>query len=427
MDTIMKYLEDKLLPIADKLNNNIYLTALRSGFMVSLPLIIFGSIFVVIANLPFIDQLLGEETFAAYQNALGPASAATISIMGLFVIIGIGYNMVLQRGGEGIYGAAVALGAFFIITPQELEGVQGVIPTFTLGAEGMFVGILTSFIAAELYYLFVKKDYMIKMPESVPSAVSKSFSSLIPVSITLTLFLAIRILFAMTNFGTVQNFVYTLIQEPLTAVGSGLIATLFAVLLIQVFWFFGLHGQIIVNSVFDPIWYTLNEQNLAAFQAGEELPNIVTKQFIDTFLVGIGGTGMTLMVIVLIIMIAKSEQLKQLGKLGGPASIFNVNEPVIFGLPIVMNPLVIIPWLLAPVVVTALTYFAMYIGFVPKPAGVIVPWTTPVFLSGYLATGNNIMGAVMQLINIIVVGLIWYPFIRLLDKQYFGEEMRGMD
>ncbi len=420
----MEVLEDILMPIADKLNNNRYLTALRNGFMVALPLIIFGSIFVVIANFPFLDQLLGEETFAAYQAALGPASEATLSIMGLFVIMGIGYKMVEERGGEAIYGAAVAIGSFLILTPQEVEGVGGVIPTGALGAEGMFVGIFTAFIAAEIYQYFVRKDVTIKMPAGVPGAVSRSFSSLIPTSITLTIFLAIRIIFGFTSFNTVQNFVYTIIQEPLTALGSGLPATLIAVLLIQVFWFFGLHGQIIVNSVFDPIWYSLNDQNLAAFQAGEEPPNIVTKQFIDTFLVGIGGTGMTLVVVIAILFMAKSQQLKQLGQLGGPPGIFNVNEPVIFGLPIVMNPLIMIPWLLAPVVVAAVTYFAMSTGFVPKPAGIIVPWTTPVLLSGYLATGNNIMGAVMQLINMGIVFVIWLPFIRLLDRQYFGEEQR---
>lgn len=422
MNKFMSVLEDVLLPIADKLNNNRYLTALRNGFMVALPLIIFGSIFVVIANLPFLDQVMSESAYQAYQNALGPASAATLSIMGLFVIIGIGYKMVEQRHGEAIYGGIAALGAFLILTPQEVEGVGGVIPTNALGAQGMFVGIITAFVAAELYHWFVRKDITIKMPEGVPTAVSQSFSSLLPISATLTLFLGLRIIFSFTRFGTVQNFVYTIVQQPLTVLGSGLIATLIAVLLIQVFWFFGLHGQIIVNSIFDPIWYALNEENLAAFQAGEELPNIVTKQFVDTFLVGMGGTGMTLMVIVLIFMIAKSKQMKELGKLGGPAGIFNVNEPVIFGLPIVMNPLVLIPWLLAPVVVAAVTYFAMSIGFAPKPAGIIVPWTTPVLLSGYLATGNNIMGAVMQLINMGIVGLIWFPFIKLLDKQYFGEE-----
>lgn len=422
MNKFMQLLEDVLLPIADKLNNNRYLTALRDGFMVALPLIIFGSIFVVIANFPFLDKLISEAAFTAYQDALGPASAATLSIMGIFVIIGIGYKLTEHYGGEAIYGGVVALAAFLIMTPQVLEGVEGVIPTASLGAEGMFLGIFTAFVSAELYRFFVKKDWTIKMPPGVPGAVSKSFSALIPITFTLATFLLVRIIFSYTPFDTVQNFIYTIIQEPLTALGSGLPATIVAVLMIQVFWFFGLHGQIIVNSVFDPIWYALNDQNLSAFQAGTELPNIVTKQFIDSFLVGMGGTGMTFAVIILIFMIGRSRQLKELGKLGGPAGIFNVNEPIIFGLPIVMNPLIIIPWLVAPVVVTVITYFAMSTGLVPPPAGIIVPWTTPPILNGFLATGNAWQGAVLQAFNLFVVIVIWWPFLKLLDKSYYESE-----
>lgn len=418
----MQVLENFLLPIADKLNNNRYLSALRDGFMVALPLIIFGSIFVVIANFPFLDRLLSEDAYAAYQNALGPASASTLSIMGLFVIIGIGYKLTEHYKGEAIYGGVVAIAAFIILTPQVLEGVAGVIPASSLGAEGMFLGIFTAFISAELYRFFVQKDLMIKMPAGVPAAVSKSFSALIPIALTLSVFLFVRIVMSFTPFDTVQNFIYTIIQEPLTQLGSGLPATIIAVLLIQIFWFFGLHGQIIVNSVFDPIWYALNEQNLSAFQNGTELPNIITKQFIDSFLVGMGGSGMTLAVVILIILIGRSRQLKELGKLGGPPGVFNVNEPIIFGLPIIMNPLVLIPWLVAPVVITVITYISMSIGLVPKPAGIIVPWTTPPLLSGFLATGNAWQGAVLQAVNLVIVMGIWWPFLKILDKNYYEKE-----
>ncbi|GIO19577.1 PTS system oligo-beta-mannoside-specific EIIC component [Oceanobacillus oncorhynchi subsp. incaldanensis] len=425
MNKFMEFLENILLPIADKLNNNRYLTALRDGFMVALPFIIFGSIFVVLANLPFLDRLIGEEAFATYQNALAPASESTLSLMGLFVIVGIGYKLTQRYGLEAIYGGTVAIASFLILTPQVLEGVAGAIPAVSLGAEGMFLGIVTAFVSAELYRFFTQKNWTIKMPAGVPDQVSKSFSALIPVALTLSIFLVLRIVFSFTPFDTIQNFIYTLIQEPLTALGSGLPATIIAVLLIQVFWFFGLHGQIIINSVFDPIWYALNNENLQAFQAGQEIPNVVTKQFIDTFLVGMGGTGMTLAVIILILIIGRSRQMKELGKLGAPASIFNVNEPIIFGLPIVMNPLSLIPWILAPVVVTIITYFAMSTGIVPKPAGIIVPWTTPPLLSGFLATGNAWQGAVLQAFNLIVVMIIWWPFLKIIDKSYYENEKKS--
>ena len=426
MNRFMEVLENVLLPVADNLNNNRYLTALRDGFMVALPLIIFGSIFVVIANLPFLDRVISPEAYEAYQNALGPASAATLSIMGLFVIVGIAYKLTESYGGEAIYGGVVALAAFLILNPQELDGVSGVIPTFILGAQGLFLGIITAFIAAELYRYFVQKNWTIKMPAGVPDAVARSFSALIPIALTLSIFLVVRIVFSFTPFETVQNFIYTIIQQPLTALGSSLPATILAVLLIQIFWFFGLHGQIIINSVFDPIWYALNDENLKAFQAGTELPNVITKQFVDTFLVGMGGTGMTLAVVLLIFLIGRSRQIKELGKLGGPPGIFNVNEPIIFGLPIILNPLVIIPWLLAPVVVTIVTYFAMSTGLVPKPAGIIVPWTTPIGISGFLATGNSWRGAVMQIVNLLIVMAIWWPFLKIIDKNYYESE-KGQD
>ncbi|TMN21745.1 PTS cellobiose transporter subunit IIC [Lentibacillus cibarius] len=421
---LMDMLENFLMPIAEKLNNNRHLTALRDGFMIALPLIIFGSIFVVLANLPFLDMLIGEEAYATYQDALGPASAATLSIMGTFVIIGIGTKLTESYGIEGIFGGVAAFASFLILTPQTVEDVSGVIPTAVLGAEGMFVGIFTAFLAAELYRFFVQKNLTIKMPAGVPDAVSRSFSALIPITLTLSAFLVIRIIFSYTPFETVQNLIYTVIQEPLTALGSGLPATIIAVLLIQLFWFFGLHGQILINSVFDPIWYALNDENLQAFQAGTELPNIVTKQFIDTFLVGMGGSGMTLAVVIGIFLIGRSRQLKELGKLGGPPGIFNVNEPIIFGLPIIMNPLALIPWLLAPVVITLTTYFAMATGLVPKPAGIIVPWTTPIGISGFMATGNAWQGAVLQFFNMAVVFLIWWPFLKILDKSYYESEKK---
>ncbi|MBY6270740.1 PTS cellobiose transporter subunit IIC [Caldibacillus debilis] len=422
MNKVMEFLERWLLPVAEKLNNNRYLTALRDGFMVALPVIIFGSIFVVIANFPFLDRLLGEEAYAAYQNALGPASAATLSLMGLFVIVGIGYKLTEHYGGQAIYGGVVAIASFLILTPQTVEKVTGAIPTSSLGAQGLFLGIFTAIISAELYRFFVNKNWVIKMPAGVPEAVSRSFSSLIPIGLTLTVFLLVRILFSYTPYETVQNFIYTVIQQPLTKLGSGLGATIVAVILIQIFWFFGLHGQIIVNTVFDPIWYALNDENFQAFQAGRELPNVITKQFIDTFLVGMGGSGMTLAVVILIFLIGRSRQVKELGKLGGPPGIFNVNEPITFGLPIILNPLALIPWILAPVVVTVITYFAMASGLVPKPAGIIVPWTTPIGISGFLATGNAWQGAVLQIFNLLVVMAIWWPFLKIIDKSYYEKE-----
>jgi len=421
----MAIIDKYMLPLADKLNSNKYLTALRDAFMLTLPLIIFGSVFVVLTNLPYLDRLLGVSNLAALKGQLGAASNATMSVITLFVVFGIGYNLSKQYKVDSIYGAATAVASFLILTPTTLQYgktasdvVEGVLPLDRLGAKGMFVGIIASFIAVEIYRRVVDKKWIIKMPEGVPEAVSKSFSALVPAFITLSIFLIMKVGFTFTEWGNVHDFVYNIIQTPLMTLGSGLPATLIAVFCIQLFWFFGLHGQIIVNSVLDPIWRSLSLENLQAYQSGAKaLPHIVNKQFMDTFTVGMGGTGMTLAVILAIIFFAKSKQLKELSKLAGPAGIFNVNEPVIFGLPIVLNPMILIPWIIAPLIVTAFTYFVMNIGLVPIPIGVDVPWTVPIFLSGILAT-NSLAGGILQLVNLAIVLVIWSPFVIIMDRQY---------
>jgi len=420
-------LESSIMVVGEKLNNNRILKVLRDAFMLAFPLTIFGSIMLVIANFPYLEKIIGSESVVVLKDMLGPASTATMSVATVFVCLGIGYYLSKERDVEAIYGAAIALTAFFLLTPYDApigdtgQMLNGVFNIDRLGAKGMFVGIFGSFLAAYLYSVIVKKNWTIKMPPSVPPAVSKSFAALIPAVITLSIFLIVRIVFTFTPWGNVHDFVYEIIQSPLTNLGKGLIATLIAIFAIQLLWFFGLHGQIIVNSVMDPIWNTLSLENFTAFQAGSELPNVVTKQFMETFTVGLGGTGMTLIVILSILAFAKSKQLKEVGKLAAPAGIFNVNEPVIFGLPIVLNPMIVIPWILGPVLATLVAYLAMASGLVPLTTGVAVPWTTPVFLSGMLAT-NSLRGGILQLVQMGTVLVVWYPFLKAFDKKTLIDE-----
>ena len=198
---------------------------------------------------------------------------------------------------------------------------------------------------------------------------------------------------------------------------NNVIDELIAVFLVQILWFFGLHGQVIVNSVMDPIWLSTAQDNYAAFTDGaSELPHIVTKPFMETYTVGMGGSGSTLIVVVLMAFFMKSRQMKDVGRLALGPGIFNVNEPAIFGLPIVLNAAIFIPWVLAPMVTTAFNYIMISTGIFPMTIGAIIPWTIPFFINGALAT-NSIMGGVLQLISMGIIGLIWYPFLKLVDKQ----------
>ena len=419
-------MEELVMVIGEKLNNNTILKILRDAFMLAFPLTIFGSITLVIANLPFLDKLLGAERLAILQNMLNPASAVTMSIATVFIVLGIGYYFSKDQKVDALFGAAVALAAFLVLTPLEViteneEVVSNVFSIDRLGAKSMFVGMFAAFFSAALYCKFVKKNFVIKMPASVPPAVSKSFAALIPAILTLTIFLIVRIIFTFTPWGNIHDFVFQIVQAPLTSLGKGIIPTIIAIFAIQLLWFFGLHEQIIVNSVLDPIWNTLSLENIDAYRAGEMLPNIVTKQFMESFTVSLGGTDMTLVVLIIILTMMKSKQLRGVGKLAAPAGIFNVNEPCIFGLPIVLNPTIAIPWILAPMVSTLVAYLAMATGIVPLTTGVSVPWTVPVFISGILAT-NSIRGGLLQLVQMAIVGIIWFPFLKTWDKSILKEE-----
>lgn len=416
MNSFIDKLAEYLTPFAAKLGNNRYLTVLRDAFMLAFPLTMFGSIVVVFNNLPFFsDSLKGT-----LGTLLGNGQNATMSIMTVFVSFGIGYYLTKSYDEDAVFGGVVALASFLILTPFDFvtpEGaeVAGALTTDRLGAKGMFIGMIAAFLATEIYVRIKKKGITINMPDGVPEAVSRSFSSLIPAISTLTVFLLINA--AVTGFfaTNLHDIIYTFIQQPLTGLGSSLPATLLALFLTQILWFFGLHGQVIINSVLDPIWQTLSLENLAAYEAGQELPHIITKSFMDTFTVSLGGTGMTLMVVILMAFVMKSKQLKEIGKLGIGPGIFNVNEPVIFGLPIVLNASMVIPWVLTPLIVTTFNYFMMASGLFPATTGVIVPWTMPLFFSGMMAT-NSIMGGILQLIDVVIVAAVWFPFLKAQDK-----------
>lgn len=417
MNKFLDSISDKLLPVANKLASNRYLSILRDAFMLAFPLTMFGSIVVVICNLPF----LNDEMKALLNKLLGSGQSATMSIMTVFVTFGIGYYLSKSYDVEGIFGGAISFASFLILTPffvtsDSGETISNVLSLDRLGAKGMFLGMIVSFIAAEIYSRTSRKGWQIKMPDSVPPAVAKSFAALIPAILTLSIFTAINAIVTVGLNTNLHDVIYNIIQVPLVGLGSSIWATFLAIFFIQFLWFFGLHGQILVNSVMDPVWNTLMFENLEAYKAGEHLPHIITKPFMEVFTVGLGGSGMTLAVVIIMAFFLRKKQYRDVGRLALGAGIFNVNEPVIFGLPIVLNATILIPWVIAPIIVTAFNYFVMAIGIVPAPTGVSVPWTVPIFFSDIIAT-NSLAGGLLQIVDFILVGFIWYPFLRMLDKQ----------
>jgi PTS system cellobiose-specific IIC component len=260
------------------------------------------------------------------------------------------------------------------------------------------------------------------MPDSVPSNVARSFTALIPAFFVIVIFDLIRIGFSFTAYDTAQAFIFQILQTPLTALGSSLPATIVVLLFEGLLWSFGIHGSNIVGAVMQPIWLSLTADNAAAFSAHEALPHIVNYQFYSNF-IKVGGAGGTLGLAILCVFVAKSAQFKTLGKLAIAPGIFNINEPLIFGIPIVLNPVMMIPFIITPVVLAIVAYFAMATGLVDFTNGTNLPWTTPPIVSGFLLNGWR--GALLQVVQIGLSMAIYFPFFKLEDNKAYQLELEG--
>jgi PTS system cellobiose-specific IIC component len=426
---MLSKLESILMPLAEKIGKNKYLIAIRDGFLLSMPLLIVGSFFLLIANFPipgwtnFWARFFGENWDAYFAKP----TDATFSIMAMLAVVGIGYSFSEQMKVDKLFGAAVSLVCWFLIMPYKImvndTAVSG-IPLGWVGSKGIFVGIIVAFLSVHIYAWVNKKGWIIKMPDGVPPTVAKSFSALIPAGISVLVFFIINIIFAMTPYDNAFNFIFTILQTPLLKLGNTLPAMVIAYIFLHLFWFFGVNGGSVVGAVFNPILQTLSAENLAALQAGQPLPNIISQQFQDLFAT-FGGCGSTLSLLIAMLFFCRSKRIKELGKLAFIPGLFGINEPIVFGLPILLNPMILIPFMLVPTINIVISYFCMSVGLVPLCSGVAIPWTMPVILSGFLATGWR--GAVLQLFLLALGVFIYMPFIKMMDKQYMEDETRAAE
>ncbi|EOF4707015.1 PTS sugar transporter subunit IIC [Klebsiella oxytoca] len=423
--SITSLLEQRMLPLAEKISSNIYLSALKSAFIALIPFLIVGSFFLLLTNFPvpgyseFMTSLLGKGSLDKLNYGIN----ASYGLMTLLVIVTFSKELV-EKLKLSQSTAILPIAIFFLMSPGSIttdsgEIVSAAYALVDFSSESMFLGIIVTVVTIKMIEFLENRTFTIKMPASVPSEIAKSFKSLVPILIVLLFWIIVKVLFEATHFGTPGKFISVMLQEPLLYLGNSIFSQLIAEMLISLFWFFGIHGDSIVTSVMGPIWQTLSAQNLAQTQGGLAATNIITQQFRDVYLIA-GGTGFTGALLIAIWLVAKSTRLKQLSKLAAPAAIFNINEPIIFGLPIVLNPLMLIPFLVTPIVLCTLTYIVIAIGWVPPTSGISIPWTTPIFISGFLTTG--ISGVVLQAVNLVIATAIYLPFIKVLDKQYLHEE-----
>ena len=431
MNKVQDFLEKKLLPFAVKLAGQRHLAAIRDGFISFMPFLIIGSIFIIIQDFPAPGwQELQTKLFGpGFNQFIILPKRVTYDIMSIYIVAAVAYKLAQSYKIDAFSASLLGIASFILVTPItttiEIDNtVHTVEKVITVGGwygtQGLLVALLVAIISTEIFNYFIKKGIIIRMPEGVPPAVSRAFSALIPGFAVIVFMLLVRLAFLQTPYGYIHDFIYKIVAAPMTAlVANNLLGAVGTVFAISLLWCIGLNGGAIVNGILRPFWVPLQEANLAAIEQGLPVPNIITEQFFD--MIWIGGAGATLPVVFLLILRAKSKQYKELGKLSLAPGLFNINEPIMFGLPVVLNPIMMIPLILGPVTITIVNYLAMAANIVARPTGVILPWTTPPIIQGFLITGHW-TGAVLQLVDILIVGAIWWPFIAMADKQRYEEE-----
>ncbi|WP_317945094.1 PTS sugar transporter subunit IIC [Carnobacterium maltaromaticum] len=428
MDKFVDILESKFLPVATKIGSQRHMTAIRKGLIATIPLTIVGSFFTILINPPTKSLALMIEP---YKAILDIPFRLTIGILSLYAAFGIASSLAKSYKLDSLTNGILAVLAFLVSTVvpvQVVDPIDGVITAgryiniASLSSASLFGAIVTSIVSVEIYRFMKEKNITVKMPDGVPPEVSNSFVALLPAAVILILFWVIR---HMLGFDISSALSTVLMPLKNTLAGNSLFGGLITVFLITFFWVLGIHGPAIMGPVIRPFWDISIAENTDAFVAGVDanhLPNIFTEQFLQWF-VWIGGAGTTLALVVLFLF-SKSEYLKSLGRLSFLPGLFNINEPIIFGAPIVMNPILGIPFILAPLVTTTLSYFLTVTGVVPMMMARI-PFTTISPIAAWMSTNWSIMAGVLVVINFFIAVAIYYPFFKIFEKQQIDRELEA--
>ena len=430
MDKLVELLESKVLPVATKIGSQHHMTAIRKGIIATLPLTIVGSFFTILLNIP-IDSVAA--IIEPYKSILDVPFRFTVGILSLYATFGISSSLAKSYKMDSMTSGLLAVLAFLISTvvpTQVLDPVDKVIEAgryiniASLSSASLFGAIVTSIISVEIYRFMKEKNITIKMPEGVPPEVSNSFVALLPTAVIILFFWTIRYVLGFD----ISSFLSTILM-PLKGVlaGNSLFGGLLTVFLITFFWVLGIHGPAIMGPVIRPFWDISIAENMDAFQAGtnaHQLPNIFTEQFLQWF-VWIGGAGATLSLVVLFLF-SKSEYLRSLGKLSLLPGLFNINEPIIFGAPIVMNPILGLPFILAPLVTTTLSYILTVTNVVPMMTARL-PFTVISPIAAWISTNWSIMAGILVIINFFISLAIYYPFFKVFEKQQLAREREAAE
>ncbi|MBI0109831.1 PTS sugar transporter subunit IIC [Lactobacillus sp. W8093] len=404
--------------------NNRYLTAIRDGMSVIIPVSIIGSFFTILLNLPI----------ASWNNFIKPYAAMlsvpmyfSINLMAIYCVFSITSHLSKYYKVDPISTSVLAEMSFFIlaIEPMVLNKPKAGLAAGTyvsignMGAQGLFTAILCAIFATEIVRFFNQHNLVIKMPNGVPAAVGKSFSALIPGVLIIVVSFILKEIFKLDI-----NKILTWVFSPIGYFGRDtFLSAIIPVLLITIVWLFGVHGMVIATPILYPYWYANLNANVTAIAHGQAPVHFMTEQFFQWF-VWIGGAGATLSLSILLLFFSKSKFSKAMGTVTILPAIFNINEPLIFGIPIIMNPYFAIPFVLAPTAMAAVTYGAMKLHLVAYTRAVVA-WTLPGPIGAWMSTGFDWRAIVLCIINILISLTIYYPFFKMFDNNQLKLEKEG--
>ncbi|CAI3674391.1 PTS system, lactose/cellobiose-family IIC component [Clostridium neonatale] len=429
--SISQKLNETVIPAVMKFVNLKPVVALKDGILFILPLTLIGSVFLLLAQIPYqpFNDWMASMLSSNWTEPLMQAYGASFKIIALVATMAIAYVYTKNEGHEPFSAGVISLVVFLLttnsyVTLESGEKVSEVIPKAWTGGEGMVTAIIIGLLVGMIYSWFLRKNITIKMPAGVPQGVANSFAALIPGAVIIV---GATIIYTIFKYGlntTFIEWIYKMIQTPLQGLSDSLGGVIVMCFLIPSLWWLGVHGSTIVGGVMDGILITNATSNQAIIDSGLPLTienggRIVTQQFKDC-VVNLSGAGATIGLVICMLFLAKSAQSKQLGKLAIVPACFNINEPVIFGTPIVMNPFMAIPFIATPVVIGVLQYLAISMGLIPLYTGVVVPWTTPPIISGFLTGGWRT--ALFQVVVIAISTAIYFPFFKKVDNMNYENE-----
>ena len=420
-DRFVSVIEQKISPLAGRLGQQKYIQAIRDGFIAALPFMIVGSFMLVFIFPPFSQETQWGFARAwldfagTYQAQLLLPFQLSMGLMTLFISVGIGASLARQNGLDPVTTGLLCLMAFMLVAAPVKDGQ---ISMQYFSGQGIFTALITAIYAAEVYAFLKKHNITIKLPPQVPTGVARSFEVLIPVLLIILTLHPLNLILESSTGMILPEAIMALIK-PLVAASDTLPAMLLAVLLCQVLWFAGIHGALIVTGIMNPFWMANLASNQAALAAGQAIPHTFLPGFWDHFLF-IGGVGSTLP-LAFLLMRSRAVHLRTIGRMGVVPGFFNINEPILFGAPIIMNPVFFLPFILVPVINAILAWFAVDLGLVEKVV-MLTAWTTPAPIGASWATNWAFSPVIMCFICMGISALMYYPFVRAYERTLLKQE-----